>query len=248
MHRLISSLVLLASIAAAQTAGPPSANQQTPSDSGAAPPVLAPGVVIPAELSKSLDAKKNKVGDKVEAKTSVDLLAHGQIVLARNTKIVGHVTEVKARSKDSQNSEVAIAFDRIRFKDGRDLPIQVTVQAIGRPLQNLVEHEPISENPGAMIAVSPPGADGSMGGPVNPRNAGGPQSPYPPGSRSTEPAPNMSGSPMGAATVAPLGTTSEGAVGMKGISLSSSGTTATISSNTQNVHVDGGSQLILKTQ
>ena len=139
MQRLILPAILFAAVAAAQTApAPPAAttNQDQASAAANAPGSdLGGGVIISAALSKSLDARKNKVGDKLEAKTNVDLLSHGQIVLPRDTKIVGHVTGVKTRSKDSQDSEVAITFDHMHLKDGRELPIQVTVQAIGRPLQ-----------------------------------------------------------------------------------------------------------------
>ena len=253
MQRLILPAILFAAVAAAQTApAPPAAttNQDQASAAANAPGSdLAGGVIISAALSKSLDARKNKVGDKLEAKTNVDLLSHGQIVLPRDTKIVGHVTGVKTRSKDSQDSEVAITFDHMHLKDGRELPIQVTVQAIGRPLQIFPPgYEPAGEGPGTMASVAPPGAGGNMGGPNVPGSMGGRQSRYPEGTHSESPDTPSSHTPSGGTTVAPLGPTSQGAVGLKGISLTSSGQEAMISSSTQNVHLDGGSQLILKTQ
>jgi len=246
MHSAMLSILLFVSLAGAQTAPPPApqGNPRSPAPSASNTSTLAPGTIIPAELSKSLDARKTKVGDKVEAKASVDLLSHGQIVLPRNTKIVGHITAVKPRGKDSQDCQVALTFDRIVFKDGRAVPLQAAVQAIGRPLQSFGQFEPVSQNPGAMIPVNPPGQGGSMGGPGNPRSV--PQSPYPIDARPDPDTPP--GTPNGTTTVAPLGPTSEGMVGIKGLSLSASGTTATVSSSTQNVHLDGGSQLILKTQ
>jgi hypothetical protein len=95
---------------------------------------LAPGSILSVELSKSLDAKKRKADDKIEAKTATDLLAHGQIVVPRNTKIIGHVTEDKARSTTFPHSLVAITFDNMLLKDGRKVPLQVVVQAVARPL------------------------------------------------------------------------------------------------------------------
>ena len=95
----------------------------------------ASGTLLSVELSKSLDAKKAKANDRVEARTATDLLAHGHIVVPRNTKIVGHVTEAKAHSKASPDSTIGITFDRMLLKDGREVPLQLTVQAIARPLQ-----------------------------------------------------------------------------------------------------------------
>ena len=49
------------------------ASKQTPAPNG-----IAPGTVIPVELSKSLDSKKSKANDKIEAKISMDVLSHGR--------------------------------------------------------------------------------------------------------------------------------------------------------------------------
>src|SRR5258707_10733971 len=109
---------------------------QAPSTQAPSTGQIPAGTLIPAELSKSLDSKKAKSGDKVEAKTAVDLLSQGKIVIPRNTKIIGHVTEAKAHSKESPDSMVGIVFDRIAMKDGHEVPIQAAVQAVARPLQS----------------------------------------------------------------------------------------------------------------
>lgn len=212
---------------------------------------VAPGTIISAELSKSLSAKKLKVGDKVEAKTTVDLLSHGQIVIPRNSKILGHITAVKAHSKESPDSMVGIAFDQLLLKGGHELPLKAEVQAVGRPLNAFAtsEHSP-------MGASSPPVGDVSGGSVYPPMQSTGaatasatasapqqPPQPYPTrASGSSEDT-----APVGA-RVSPLGPTSQGAVGMKGLSLSTSAQASVISSKTENVHLDGATQLILRTQ
>ena len=61
---------------------------------------LAPGSVIPAELVKTVDAKKSSTGDEVQAKVTQDLKAdNGQVLVPKDTKIVGRLMEVQARSK-----------------------------------------------------------------------------------------------------------------------------------------------------
>jgi hypothetical protein len=200
------------------------------------------GMIIPAELAKSLDAKKAKVGDQIEAKVPADQLSHGKIVIPRNTKIIGHVTGVKAHSKESPDSRVGIAFDRMVMKDGRDLPLQVVVQAVGRPLR-------VADLPGGRMnqGVGLPGGSASIGG------GSGMGASMPP--RSTErvasiptDVPAVPDPESPAATVAPLGPTSQGVVGIKGFSLEISGPNSVISSQTENVHLDGGTQLILRMQ
>jgi hypothetical protein len=237
------------STGAAQSSAPAT---QTAGDSHSA--AIAPGGIIPAELSKSLDAKKAKPGDRIEAKTTVDMLSHGQIMLPRNTKIVGHVTEAKAHSKDSPDSTLGIVFDQLLMKDGRQMPAKLMVQAIGKPLQQGAGSESMGGSPG--MAPSAPQGGGSMGGPQASGNAGGPSMGNPSGASSQNPYPAGAGGPGeaggnlpgGGTTVAPLGPSSQGAVGLRGVTLNSGGEGAVLTSSTQNVHLDGGAQLILRTQ
>jgi hypothetical protein len=60
---------------------------------------LTAGMVFSVELAKPLDAKKSKINEIIEAKTTTDLRARNMIVIPRHTKIIGHVTETTARSK-----------------------------------------------------------------------------------------------------------------------------------------------------
>jgi hypothetical protein len=242
---LWATTALVATAVAQSTPAPSSGAPQgaAPAQNSAAqaqnPDQMPAGTVIPAELSKSIDAKKVKVGDKVEAKTAIDLLSHGKVAIPKNTKIIGHVTEAKAHSKESPDSMVGIVFDRISMKDGHDLQMQAGIQAIGRPLRSAasMENSPMSES-GGMASASGPMQSGPMGG-----RSPAPTS-YPPaaGSPTTDP------SSPGNGTSAPLAPTSEGVVGMKGLSLKTAGQASVVSSEKDNVHLDSGTQLILRTQ
>jgi hypothetical protein len=233
---------------AAQNSAPATQNPQA-SNSAA----IAPGGVIPAELSKSLDAKKAKPGERIEAKTTVDMLSHGQIMLPRNTKIVGHVTEAKPHTKDSPDSTLGIVFDQVLMKDGRQMPAKLVVQAIGKPLQQGPGSESLAGSPG--MAPSAPQGGGNMGSPRASGNGGGPSMGNPSGASSQNSYPAGAGGPgesggsvPGGGTVSPLSPSSQGAVGLRGLTLNSGGEGAVLTSSTQNVHLDGGAQLILRTQ
>ncbi len=239
-------IFLFAAISLAQTVPEPSAAANSSKPASPAT-ILAAGTTIPVELSKSVDAKKSKANDKIEAKTSMDLLSHGQIVVPRNTKIIGHVTEVKARSKSSPDSMVGISFDRMLMKDGREIPLQSAVQAIARPLQTGVSLRG-SESIADTAAGIPSAAQGSRGS-----STGIPSSPTPypyPSAHPTAGGTEISSDPMrlDGSTVSPLSPASQGVVGMRGLSLKTSGQASVLSSNTDNVHLDSGTQLILRVQ
>lgn len=203
---------------------------------------FAAGTIIPVEMSKSLDAKKAKIGDAVEARVPADVLSKGKIVVPRDSRIVGHITDVKAHSKESPDSRIGIAFDRLLVKKAGEVPLRVTLQAVARPLQ-LVD-SPAHMNEGAGL---PGAASSSAGG-----SGVGASMP----TRSQE---RVAAIPLGGAagadtdtppptTMAPLGPTSKGVVGMKGISLTLSGQGAVISSQTENVRLESGTQMNLRTE
>lgn len=193
------------------------------------------GTLIATELSKSLDARKARVGDRVEARTSMAVLSHGKVLIPNGAKIIGHVTEAKGRAKDAPNSSLGISFDRVLMKDGRDIPLRTTVQAIGRPLRSLLPGGyPTVDSQDVSPADMPSGPVG-----VTSRSA----NPYPPGTT-----PGSDNAAAHISTVAPLGPNSQGAVGMRWLSLSSSPEGSVVSSTTENVHLDSGMQLLLRAQ
>lgn len=248
MNRNILNVLTIVLFAANLCAQAPPRPAAAPKSAAQAPPVneLAPGTILSVELSKSLDAKKVKANDKIEARTVMDLLSHGQIVIPRNTKIFGHVTEAKGHSKQSPGAVVGITFDRALMKDGHELPLQAAVQAIARPLQTAPAF-PV-EDPMAATATGIPSSSQAQRGSITGATSTGTQFPnpngYPPGGGAGLPSdPANAGS-----TVSPLGPTSKGVVGIKGLSLESSGPASVISSKTDNVRLDGGTQLILRVQ
>src|SRR5882672_3737929 len=127
MKKLLISIfsgALMVGVAAAQDATPPPASPssepqpaaqapkpQTATSSGPAggPNRIAPGSVLPVSLTKTIDAKKVKTGDEVVAKVTQDMKNNaGDVIVAKDTKVVGHVTEAQARSKEQKESEVGI--------------------------------------------------------------------------------------------------------------------------------------------
>ena len=243
-------IIAVAVMAAAQVSTEP-ATANSPDQAAASKPqnpapasdTLAPGTLLPVELSKSLDARKTKTNDRVEARTASDILAHGRIVVPRNTKIVGHVTEAKAHRKDSPQSEVGVTFDRMLLKDGRDVPLQLVVQAIARPLQ-------FGTNPEGNMTPASRQRRAPMPGraPLGDASTSGDSAPTVPSSYPGDLAPIPDPMTPSSLTVVPLDPASKGVVGMKGLALDASGPAAIVSSTSGNVHLDSGTQLILRVQ
>ncbi len=227
--------------AAAKAANGPAASGQ-----------IQTGSIIYAELDKSLDAKKAKVGDPVVAKVAQAVLSKGKIVAPKGSKIVGHVTQVQARTKDQAKSQLGIAFDRIVLKDGSQIAVALTVQAVGT---------------GATAAeLMQNNNDNSMGGPMTnagmPGRAGGP--PVLGGAASTVDSVSgtagaATGDVTGIATSSAhvgssthVGASSHGVVGLPDITMATqvtgSSQTTVLTSDKRNIKLDSGSELVLRVQ
>jgi hypothetical protein len=233
-----------------QTNSTPSQNTTASAESSASSQVAA-GTMIPAELSKSVDAKKAKPGDQVVAKTTQDMLANGRVVIPHGSKIIGHVTEAKAHEKGEPESTLGIAFDKIVMKDGREVPVNASIQAIAAAQNNAaVSNEPMIGQPtgGPGGAPGHAGSGGVMGG--EGRTVGSVAG------TATTAAGNVGntvGSTLGGATGAAgnarLNTNTQGVIGLSGLSLNAASDAnqgTVISSQNKNVKLDSGTELMLR--
>ncbi len=153
----------------------------TPGSASSSPntPRIAPGSVIPVQLTKTIDAKKVKTGDEVVAKVTQDMKTNtGQVLVPKDTKVVGHVTEAQARSKEQKESVVGIAFDHAVMKSG-DVQLPMSIQAIVGP-QNQNPNAPAANNAPYPGQAGSAGSAPSTGGSRRTTGMGGSTTPQPP--------------------------------------------------------------------
>jgi hypothetical protein len=200
------------------------------------------GTLLTVELLTRLDAKKCKVNDRVDTRTVKALLVHGQIVVPRDTKIIGHVTEAKADGKGSPGSRVAIAFDRMLLKNGHDVPLVMTIRAIAPPLHtppaygggpdNLADKSTTPYQFPRVGAQAPPTGSSTL------------TSNYP----DNIPAPPSINTGGPTTSAAQLASARSAVAGMKGLSLDASNSASVLSSSTGNLHLDSGTLLTVLVQ
>ena len=227
---------------------------------------LQAGSIIYAELSKSVDAKKAKPGDEVQAKASQAVLSQGKVVIPRGAKIIGHVTEAKAREKGQEQSSLGIAFDRAVLKDGTQIPMsRASIQALGSAQSSVAAFAGQEDNSdmtgpaSGMPSRSGMGGRSSTGGGV----LGGAGSTMGGAANTAGDIANSAGSAAGrtagtvgattqagASTGAHLGAGSHGVVNIPGLSLSAPATNSTqgsvITSDKKNVKLDSGTEMVLR--
>jgi hypothetical protein len=236
--------VLVGAIFAAGAAAQVQTNPQAPgtpnipmqSESGAA--TLPGGTALNAQLNSSVDSKKAKVGDKVEAQTTEEIKYAGKAILPRGAKLEGQVTEATARAKGDSGSTLAIQFDKAIPKKGEEIPLSVAILAIAAPQGDFSG------------GASGPGNEPRSGGSAPTANGSPMGSSHTP--TATPGTPNYPGAAdgtMGSNGAAQLTAKSRGVYGLSDLKLmmaSSSASQGTIIvSSGKNVHLDGGTRLLL---
>src|SRR5580765_1646364 len=112
---------------------------------------------LQAELTKPIDAGNAKPGDEVTAKLTQDFKSDGKVVFHKGSKLVGHVTEAQAHSKNNAESRLGIVFDKVQPKGGEEASINAMVQALAPPVRGTLASS-------ADESLSAPAMGGSHGG------------------------------------------------------------------------------------
>jgi hypothetical protein len=225
---------------------------------------LSGGTAVNAALAQPVDAKKNKPGDQVTAKTTEATKSEGKVVIPRGTRLIGHVTECKQRGKEEKESALGIVFDKAILKNGEEIPLNVTIRALAAAQTAAVSSvgsDDLSAGGGAMSSGRASGG-GALGGV---RSTAGAAT-----GAVTNTAANVGGvagsavnstaSATGAARGAvgglnaagQLTSNSQGVFGLEGLNLNTAASNTTqgslITSTSKNVHLDSGTQLLLVSQ
>lgn len=182
--------------------------------------------VLPVQLAKSIDSKKLKEGDEVDAKTIAALHTGSGILIPGGSKVIGHVTQAKAKSKGDPESSLGIMFDKIDIGGGKQLPIKGVIQAVGPNPSESSGPDTGAAGGGTMAAHG--GDPTTMASPLS--SPGGPI-----GQKQQQ------GGQQGKI----LNAHSTGVVGIKNLELDSN---SVLTSSNKEVKLDMGSQIMIKAE
>jgi hypothetical protein len=225
---------------------------------------LSNGTAMNAALSQPVDVKKNKPGDPVTAKTMEPTKSDGKVIIPKGSKLAGHVTECKQRSKEEKESALGIVFDKAILKNGEEIPLNVTIRALAAgqaAASGPIGGDDFSAGGGA-VGSARGSSGGALGGVRSTAgtaagtvtntaaNAGGVAG------GTVNSTVNAAGATRGAVgglnAAGQLTSNSQGVFGIEGLNLSAAGSNSTqgslITSTSKNVHLDSGTQLVLVSQ
>lgn len=211
---------------------------------------------ILAEFTQSLNAKKLKLGEQVKAQVTQDVLSHGKIVIPAESRLLGHVAEVKESEKEDAESRLGIVFDKVLLKHHREIDLYGVMQALAPPaLRRSKVDEPDQMLPPNLLmpqsgAVTPMGSRTSTGSASSTMRSAQitVAPPGPLSSTISRPAPDGTLSPAGSATPPISLGMPQGVFGIKGLTLTpaSRGNSPAILCKAGNVKLEYGVQVLVK--
>lgn len=225
----------------------------TSASSGSA---LNTGSTINAALVKPVDSKNCKPGDPVVAKTTQNAKSdNGSVVIPKGSKLVGHVTQAQARSEGASNSSLGIVFDHAVLRNGQEVPVHSVVQALAAGQANASSAVGDDDlNAMGSTAATGTGAVRSGGGLLG--GVGSTAGAATGVVGNTASVAGATGSTVGSVAGSgrtlqgALNSSSTGVVGLHGLSLESAVANSTqgsvISSTGKSVHLDSGTQMVLR--
>jgi hypothetical protein len=226
---------------------------------------ISSGTTFEAALDKPLDAKKNKEGDKVFAHTTQAVKQDGQVIIPKGSKLVGHVTQAKARAKGESESALGIVFDQAVLRNGQEIPVNLAIQAVASAQaaasSSLSEGDAFgtasgmgsgrASSSGGVLSSAGSTVGGTAGAVTNTAGAVGSTVGGTAGATANTAA-SATGAAAGSNLAGSLTSSSTGVIGLQGLSLNSELSNATqgslIVSSTKNVHLDSGTRMLLRVQ
>jgi hypothetical protein len=243
----MKSYVIAFAVAALCATGA-AAQSVPPSENTSSEASLAGGMAINATLNSSIDSKKAKAGQQITAHTVEAVKStDGRTILPNGTKLIGHVTKASARSNGQGESMLAIQFDKAMLKGGQEVSLNnVVIQALAAPARETSTYGGYDPQP--TTAGGTPSNNPSMSGSRGARPEGTPPTQTYPGSSSGGSTPNGTGNSEN--NSGPLPANARGVYGLDGVRLSASsnGEGTVLTSTDKNIHLDGGTRLLLTVQ
>ncbi len=238
-----------------------SASTSTSAQAGQNSVSLSSGTTIEAALSSPVDARKNKEGDQVVARTTQAVKSDGQVVIPKGSRLVGHVTQAKAKAKGESQSALGIVFDRAVLKNGQEVPLHVVIQALAAAEASASTSLGAADTMGSAAGSGRAGSSGgsmlggvgstvgsTAGAVTSTAGAAGSTATGAVGATANTAASTTGAAGRGAA--AALTSSSTGVIGLQGLALNSEVSSTTqgslIVSSTKNVHLDSGTRMVLR--
>ena len=105
-------------------------NAQTPAVAPVGALALPRETAILAKLATNLEPHRCKPGDSVEAQTTEDIKQGKEVLLKKESVLLGHVSVVEPPSATQLETMVGIIFDGVKTKNGPGQSVHLLIRAL----------------------------------------------------------------------------------------------------------------------
>lgn len=112
-------------------ARPAAATAATPAPSGPRNYTVPPGTSLTAQLPATISTKTARVGDRVSAYLTNDLVVDGKVIARSGALLQGSVSQVVSGSnKIGGTATLGLTFDNLTLADGSDKPVRGSITQV----------------------------------------------------------------------------------------------------------------------
>ena len=112
-----------------------------------------------AVVVKRIETKSATVDQEFTLRTISDVVVDGTVVIPSGSKVVGHVVEVAAKGKGSEQSILGIVIDKAVLESGREIYLRAIIAAVAAPPDGSLPSDPtygmMHSNEPKMIGTGP---------------------------------------------------------------------------------------------
>ena len=150
-----ASFAQQAPAAKSEVAAPPTADAKPSAAKTGVVCPLSVGTAFNARLIVTLDARRNKAGDKFTAETTETVRYGRSVILPRGTIIEGHVVRRSISTHGPDRAALFLQFDRAILKNGQETVMNAGIQALalGPDASAAIETASAGDDPDAEAPV-----------------------------------------------------------------------------------------------
>jgi hypothetical protein len=83
---------------------------------------------VTGELQGKLDSKTAKDGDPVVLKTTAKVQTSDGTIIAKGSRLTGHITEVQAHNSERAVAQIGMVFDHVELKNGQSIAVHTLIR------------------------------------------------------------------------------------------------------------------------
>ena len=112
-----------------------------------------------AVLTRAVESKNATTGQEVILRTISDVVVDGEVIIPRDSKLVGHVAEAITKGRDEPQSVLSVIIDKAVRNDRSEVPLQAIIVAVAAPQDKSLSTDPtygmMHSNEPKMIQMGP---------------------------------------------------------------------------------------------